>query len=112
VGGNTSAQMLARVPSVVAAAPRAVFVMADDDDADGVDTQANITQIRAALGAAGIDVFVESPPPHASGPRPNVQADVTIPFDASDLLADGIHLRRSGYAKWRDALAPMIKRYC
>lgn len=113
VGGNTSEQMLARVPSVVAAAPRAVFVMADDDVADSVDTQANVAKIKSVLGAAGIDVFVQSPPVHASGPLSNgVHPDVVIPFDVSDLLPDGIHLRRSGYAKWRDALAPMIKRYC
>lgn len=114
IGGNTSAQMLYRLKPVIDAAPKAVFVMAGTNDAPaGVNTQLNISRIRAELRSKGIVVFVQTPPPRAVGPQPTVAAaDIVIPFDLADLLPDGTHLRRSGYAKWRDAIALDVNRYC
>jgi lysophospholipase L1-like esterase len=39
-------------------------------------------------------------------------ATLKVPFSSDDLAVDGIHLRRSGYVKWRDAIAPIVKDIC
>jgi lysophospholipase L1-like esterase len=38
-------------------------------------------------------------------------AIVALPIDATD-LRDGLHLRASGYAKWRDTIDPLVRQYC
>lgn len=110
VGGNTTAQILARLPSVIAQNPRLVILMAGTNDAlqhiDASETSKNIQAIQADLSKNVINLETISPPLSV--------APATIPvfFDSSDLLPDGVHLRRSGYAKWRDAVTPIVRRYC
>lgn len=120
VGGNTSAQMLRRLPSVIEAHPKVVFIMAGTNDAiqqiDPADTASNMRQMEAGLHAGGIEPVILSPPP-LPGREENIKtlsdiATLKIPFTEADLLSDRIHLRRSGYAKWRDAIAPVVDRYC
>jgi lysophospholipase L1-like esterase len=120
VGGNTSAQMLERLPAIVSAHPRFVFIMAGTNDAiesvDPTSTILNLEAIEADLTDHGIEFVVQTPPPlPAQEARIEVISSVAtlkIPFTVDDLLNDRIHLRRSGYAKWRDAISPIVARYC
>lgn len=70
VGGNTTAQMLARVqPDVVALAPKmCLFMGGTNDIATAVPlatTQANITSIADAVSAAGIEFVIATIPPRS-----------------------------------------------
>jgi hypothetical protein len=120
IGGNTSAQMLSRLPSVIAANPKIVLIMAGTNDAiqkiEFSATVSNLNSMKADLNAKGIESVILSPPPlpehEASIKLISDIATLKIPFTESDLLSDGIHLRRSGYAKWRDAIAPIVDRDC
>jgi lysophospholipase L1-like esterase len=120
VGGNTSAQMLSRLPAIVIAHPRVVFIMAGTNDAiervDPTITISNLEIIETDLTVHGIAFFVQTPPPLPSQDA-TIEAianfaTLKIPFTQDDLLSDHIHLRRSGYAKWRDAIYPIVARYC
>lgn len=120
VGGNTTAQMVERLPQVLAAAPRLVFLMAGTNDAlqhvDPEVSRANIHSIAAFLAAHGILVAILPPPPLPSARREiaaiTALATVAIPFADGDLLEDHVHLRRSAYAKWRDAIMPLVDKFC
>jgi lysophospholipase L1-like esterase len=119
-GGDTSAQILKRLDNVIAARPRLVIVMAGTNDAlqeiSPEVTVLNIESIKRKLRAERIPHVVLAPPPlPAKADAIEVISDAAtlkIPFAATDLLDDGVHLRRSGYAKWRDALEPFSKTLC
>lgn len=110
VGGNTTAEILARLPGVIAQEPRLVILMAGTNDAlqhiEAHETFKNIQSIKVVLSNHGIELETISPP------LSSVPATIPVPFDEGDLLPDGIHLRRSGYAKWRDAVAPIVQLNC
>lgn len=118
VGGNTSAQMLERIPAVLKRHPQIVFLMAGTNDAlAGIapeTTIANLETIRSELKQNGAALFVETPPPLRDRSTAAIAdyADIKIPFAEGDLLNDGIHLRRHAYAKWRDAIMPLIAKFC
>ncbi len=114
VGGNTTAQMLARLPAALALSPRLVIVMGGTNDAlqhiDPGVTIANLRHMEDMASARGIR-FVSLTPPPLQGQAIAVGA-LAIPFTADDVLDDGIHLRASGYAKWRNAITPIVREYC
>lgn len=120
IGGNDTSQILARVPEIIAKKPRLVVLMAGTNDArryvPPTQTRANLASIRASIEAAGIEFISLTPPPLPSrGDSVNVSisaATLAVPFTLDDLRPDQIHLRRSGYAKWRDAIAPTVQKYC
>lgn len=55
IGGNTSAQILARVPDVIASGVRYCTVLAGANDHNAATTKANLPQIYDALVGAGIE---------------------------------------------------------
>lgn len=118
VSGNTSQHLLERLDQVIAKRPKIVLIMIGTNDmfhADPAVTLTNIDKIAATLQAAGIRYELLTPPPLPEKDgivRIIARATIKIPFTEDDLRADRIHLRRSGYAKWRDAIAPLIKQYC
>jgi lysophospholipase L1-like esterase len=120
VGGNDTAQMLARLPEVIAQRPRLVVLMAGTNDArryvSPAETIANLRAIKQRITDRGIEYVSLTPPPLPSrGDSINASigaAMLQVPFTVDDLRPDQIHLRRSGYAKWRDAIAPMVQKYC
>ena len=120
VGGNNTAQILQRLPDVVALKPKLIVLMAGTNDARRYvpppETIANLQAIKEGVTGLGIELISLTPPPLPS--RGNAistaisAASVTVPFTDDDLMSDKIHLRRSGYAKWRDAVAPIVEKYC
>lgn len=115
VGGETTAQMLVRLPAVIEAAPRVVFIMAGTNDAlqkirADVTTE-NLKKIEDGLKAHSIVSRFLVPPPLSGHSIPTI-GTVDAHITEGDLLADGIHLRRSAYAKWRDKIAPDVARFC
>lgn len=114
VGGNTTAQMLDRLPGILALNPKLVIVMGGTNDAlQGIapETMAGNLRQMESLAKANNVRFVSLTPPPLAGHTIGV-GDVSIPFTQDDLLKDQIHLRASGYAKWRDAIAPIVREYC
>jgi lysophospholipase L1-like esterase len=120
VGGHTTSQMLARIPEIIAIKPDLVFLMGGSNDAlRGLDmTRAleNIHLMKVALEATGIETVILQPPPLKKMPTAlaGIQnaATLSINWDYGDLLVDGVHLRKSGYLKWRNAIKPTIDRFC
>jgi lysophospholipase L1-like esterase len=118
--GATTAQMLAHLPSILALKPRLVMVMGGTNDAllniAPQETMANLGAIEAEATRNGVAFISFSPPPlpgKADVLAPvRAAASITIPFDESDLSKDRIHLKVSGYAKWRDAAMPTVVKYC
>jgi lysophospholipase L1-like esterase len=118
--GATTAQMLAHLPSILALKPRLVMVMGGTNDAllniAPQETMANLGAIEAEATRNGVAFISFSPPPlpgKADVLAPvRAAASITIPFDESDLSKDRIHLKASGYAKWRDAAVPTVLKYC
>lgn len=120
VGGDDTGQILARLPQVLAASPRLVVLLAGTNDARRYmpkeKTIANLHTIREMVESRGIRYISLSPPPLPSrGDAINTSIEaamIRIPFTRDDLLDDQIHLRRSGYAKWRDAIMSIVTSYC
>jgi hypothetical protein len=120
VGGNDTAQILQRLPEVLATKPRLVILMAGTNDArryvPPAETTSNLAIIKLQVAALGIEYVSLVPPPLPSrgdAVQTSISAaSLSIPFTESDLLDDKIHLRRSGYAKWRDAIAPLVRKFC
>lgn len=120
VYGNTTAQILQRLPAAIALAPRFVYIMAGTNDAiqhvDPATTIRNIQQMETELLERHIQFAVVAPPPLPKYPDTIYAvsriATFKIPFTENDLRDDQTHLRASGYAKWRDAIAPTIARFC
>lgn len=120
VGGETSAKIMVRLEQVIAAKPRFVIVMAGTNDAiqnvPPETTIANIETIKRELRSAHIPHLVLAPPPLPVRAKTIEEisdaATLKVPFSSDDLAVDGIHLRRSGYVKWRDAIAPIVKDIC
>lgn len=122
IAGNTSTDIVARLPSVIAARPRAVLLMIGTNDVlrgiNPADTAANVTQIAQRLAAENVQVAIQAIPPilgqESLVAALNARLNPTIkpPFTAVDIARDNIHLRASGYAKWRDAVAPFIAAHC
>jgi lysophospholipase L1-like esterase len=118
--GDTTAQMLARLPRILELKPKVLMVMGGTNDALlGIapeETVANLKAIEAQVIRNGTAFVSFSPPPLP------VKADViasvsaatsiSIPFDEGDLRKDHVHLKTSGYAKWRDAAMPTVLKYC
>lgn len=67
VSGETSAQILARVSTVIACPARIVHVLASVNDATGVDSAGNVLEIVTALQRAGKTVIVTPELPRISG---------------------------------------------
>lgn len=120
VGGNNTSQILARLPDVLDKHPELVIVMAGTNDAlQNIDpnvSRANLRSIETQLINRKISFAILNPPPLPSH-RERIEAiaetaSLTVPFSEDDLLADLIHLRRSAYAKWRDAIAPLVQKFC
>ncbi len=67
IAGNTSADILARLPSVIAARPRAVLLMVGTNDIlRGIkpgDIASNVTRITQRLAAENVHVAVQAIPP-------------------------------------------------
>lgn len=119
VGGNTSAQILERLPDVLKKQPKLIITMMGGNDiVQGVSdetTIANFNEIKKEVTEQNIAFVSIAPPParnHGSNTLLAAATSMTVPFTDSDLLDDGTHLRRSGYAKWRDAISPTVKRFC
>lgn len=122
ISGNTSADIMARLPGVIAARPRVVFLMIGTNDILGGisldDTASNVAQITQRLAAENVQVVIQAIPPLVGREKSvaalNARLKPTIepPFTAADITSDRIHLRASGYAKWRDAAAPLIAMHC
>jgi hypothetical protein len=120
VGGNDTAQILQRLPEVLATKPRLVILMAGTNDArryvPPAETTSNLAIIKLQVAALGIEYVSLTPPPLPSrgdAVQTSISAaSLSIPFTEGDLLDDKIHLRRSGYAKWRDAIAPLVREFC
>lgn len=79
VAGETSAQVLARVPAVVAAAPDLVTLLAGPNDITAgvsrAEWSANVTAAVGQLRAAGITVPLCTIPPRSSAPHQEAVAD-------------------------------------
>ncbi len=120
IGGNSTAQMLDRLSDALSKNPKLVFVMAGTNDArryvPNAETLANLRTIEAKVTERGIAYASLTPPPLPSrGSAVDAAisgASLPIPFTLDDLQDDQIHLRRSGYAKWRDAIAPLVQKFC
>jgi lysophospholipase L1-like esterase len=118
--GATSAQMLARLPSILALKPKLMMVMGGTNDAlldiASQETMANLGAIEAEATRNGVAFISFSPPPlpvKADVLAPvRAAASIAIPFKESDLSKDRIHLKSSGYAKWRDAVMQTVLKYC
>jgi lysophospholipase L1-like esterase len=118
--GATTAQMLARLPRILELRPKLLMVMGGTNDAllevAPQETIANLGAIEAQATRNGTAYLSFSPPPlpaKADVLAPiRAAASVAIPFDEGDLSKDHVHLRTSGYAKWRDAAMPMVLNYC
>ena len=122
IAGNTSTDIVERLPSVIAARPRAVLLMIGTNDVlrgiNPADTASNVTRIAQRLAAEDIHVAIQAIPPipgqESRVAALNARLNPTIqpPFTAGDIAHDNIHLRASGYAKWRDAVAPLMAAHC
>jgi lysophospholipase L1-like esterase len=129
VEGETTAEILQRLPTVLAADPLGVFIMGGANDIlQGLtpqQTTQNLTAMVRQLRGAGVPVFVEAITPvrqdyagriSAAGFNAEVSArnplirgavleagaawtDWGPSLEPSDYLDDGIHYSRSGYAK-------------
>lgn len=120
IGGNTTAQILERLPDALAKRPRLIILMAGTNDAiqdlPENETLANLQTISAKVTQAGGKFVFVNPPPLPANPEKIATiaqgATISIPFTSDDLLSDGIHLRRSGYLKWRDAIWDVAQDNC
>lgn len=118
--GDTTAQMLARLPPILELKPRLLMVMGGTNDAllaiAPEETLANLAAIEAQATGNGTAYISFSPPPlpvRADALAPiRAAASIAIPFAESDLSKDRIHLKASGYAKWRDVAQPVVSKYC
>jgi lysophospholipase L1-like esterase len=118
--GDTTAKMLARLPDILQLRPKLLMVMGGTNDALlGIAPQktvANLAAIEAGATARGITFVSFSPPPLPARADAlaaiRAAASIAIPFDQNDLSQDRIHLKASGYAKWRDAAMPVVLKYC
>jgi lysophospholipase L1-like esterase len=118
--GDTTALMLARLPPILELKPRLLMVMGGTNDALlGIapeQTLANLAAIEAQATGNGTAYISFSPPPlpvRAAALAPiRAAASIAIPFDEGDLSKDRIHLKASGYAKWRDVAQPVVLKYC
>ena len=120
VRGDTTAQMLARLPRILELKPKLLMVMGGTNDAlleiAPQETMANLKAIEAEATRNGAAYISFSPPPLPvrAGVLALVRAvaSIAIPFDEGDLAKDRIHLKASGYAKWRDAAMQTVPKYC
>jgi lysophospholipase L1-like esterase len=118
--GDTTAQMLARLPRILELKPKLLMVMAGTNDAlkeiAPQETLANLKAIEAQATRNGTAYLSFSPPPlpvKADVLAPiRAMASISIPFDEGDLGKDRVHLKTSGYAKWREAAMPTVLKYC
>jgi GDSL-like Lipase/Acylhydrolase family len=112
VGGNTTAQMLSRLPDALARKPKLIIVMGGTNDAlqkiPADITVLNLSSIQQEVTKRGIEFASLAPPFLHEG----LAGSLRVQFTEDDLLADGVHLRRSGYAKIRDAISPLVRKYC
>jgi len=120
VRGDTTAQMLARLPRILELKPKLLMVMGGTNDAlleiAPQETIANLKAIEAEATRNGAAYISFSPPPLPVGADVlapvRAAASIAIPFDEGDLAKDRIHLKASGYAKWRDAAMQTVLKYC
>jgi lysophospholipase L1-like esterase len=118
--GDTTTQMLARLPRILELKPKLLMVMGGTNDAllevAPQETIANLKAIEAEATRNGTAYTSFSPPPlpvRAEMLAPvRAAATIAIPFDEGDLAKDRIHLKASGYAKWHDAAMQTILKYC
>ena len=120
VRGDTTGQMLARLPRILELKPKLLMVMGGTNDAlleiAPQETIANLKTIEVEATRNGTAYISFSPPPlpvKADVLAPvRAAASIAIPFDEGDLAKDRIHLKASGYAKWRDAAMQTVPKYC
>jgi GDSL-like Lipase/Acylhydrolase family len=120
VRGDTTAQMLARLPRILELKPKLLMLMGGTNDAlleiAPQETIANLKAIEAEATRNGAAYISFSPPPLPVGADVlapvRAAASIAIPFDEGDLAKDRIHLKASGYAKWRDAAMQTVPKYC
>ena len=120
VRGDTTAQMLARLPRILQLKPKLLMVMGGTNDAlleiVPQETIANLKAIEAEATRNGTAYISFSPPPlpvRADVLAPvRAAVSIAIPFDEGDLARDHVHLKASGYAKWRDAALQTVLTYC
>jgi lysophospholipase L1-like esterase len=118
--GDTTAQMLARLPRILELKPKLLMLMGGTNDAlleiAPQETIANLKAIEAEATRNGAAYISFSPPPLPVGADVlapvRAAASIAIPFDEGDLAKDRIHLKASGYAKWRDAAMQTVPKYC
>jgi lysophospholipase L1-like esterase len=118
--GDTTAQMVARLPHILELKPKLLMIMGGTNDAvldiAPQETIANLKAIKDIADRSGVEYISFSPPPlpiKADVLAPiRATASISIPFDKGDLLSDHIHLKLSGYAKWRDAAMQAVLKYC
>ena len=118
--GDTTTQMLARLPRILELKPKLLMVMGGTNDAlleiVPQETIANLKAIEAEATRNGTAYVSFSPPPlpvRADVLAPvRAAVSIAIPFDEGDLARDHVHLRASGYAKWRDAAMQTVLKYC
>ena len=112
--------MLARLPRILELKPKLLMVMGGTNDAlleiVPQETIANLKAIEAEATRNGTAYVSFSPPPlpvRADVLAPvRAAVSIAIPFDEGDLARDHVHLRASGYAKWRDAAMQTVLKYC
>ncbi len=138
VGGDTSADVLARLPQIAEGRPGKVFLQVGTNDLSaGVppeETAQNITTIINAVAAASPDaeIFVQSVPPRERLNRERVEAlnqtiKTSLPeaatwidiYDAFLDPQDGsidnrysndeVHITGAGYLRWRDLIDPHLQ---
>lgn len=127
--GDTSAGVLYRLNEIILLKPRTVFLLVGANDIikriPTAETAANVRTIVERLSAEGIAVNVHPVLPFVdAGERvANLNQALTealseteartIPLsvDLSD-LRDGLHLAPSGFAKWHEAIKPILQTTC
>jgi hypothetical protein len=138
IGGDTAAGVLARLESITAAKPAAIFLLVGTNDLVGPrEIDASLATyheilVRIRRETPGTRVFVQSLLPRSSDYRERVEAynralagfcremgltyvDLYPSFLGADgalrpeLTFEGLHLNGAGYRLWQSLLAPYLK---
>lgn len=127
--GDTTEGVISRLREVLILRPKAVFLMIGANDIlkrhATAETAENVRRIVERLEAAEVTVYVHPILPIDSieglAAETNVAvaraiagtraALVPLPINVAD-TRDGLHLAASGFLKWRDTIAPIMRRHC
>ena len=128
ISGDTSESILNRIDDVISAKPSAVFLMIGANDigfrTPPNDTAKNIVKIANRLSRASIPLTIHPVLPILGaelkvqqlnqiviGAVGGLASIVPIPIQMTD-LNDGLHLKASGFKKWREAILPKVAQFC